>query len=434
MTVYRPKGGRTYRYDFQFHGQRYFGSTGQLTLRDAQEWEWGERVRLARQAGQLALRAHETPRIQDWAETFYAHKAATLKRPDLLKRDIMVVLEFAGGRPRTPPAPPRPGAPPRRKVPVEAPYHDLRLGDFVEHPEWIVAFETWMRARQTGGSARNHYRSVLSGMYKVAMLPQYRRATGIQTNPFQAIERDRPRRRRVTQSVPELRRWIAAAAPHIRLALAIGALAHKLRLSNILTLRWDRNVDADLTYLTVHDHKADDVNPEPLVVPISAQLRGILAHARMNRGPRDAPWIIQFRGRRVQAIKKGLKAAAARAKVPYGVKAGGATFHTLRHTMSTLLAELGVAEIHRKEAAGHSDIATTQLYTHLRPEHLRPTIELLSAAVPLEDVFGESAGPSSADPPKTAKKRPRRPQGSAATDRQKRQETSKRTGARHRAS
>lgn len=109
-----------------------------------------------------------------------------------------MVLEFCGAKPTRPSAPRKPGAPPRRRVMVAPPYHDLRLGDFIERPEWITEFETWLTARGTGGSARNHYRSVMSGMYRVAMLPEHRRATGIRQNPFAGIERDRPTRRRVT--------------------------------------------------------------------------------------------------------------------------------------------------------------------------------------------------------------------------------------------
>lgn len=400
VTVYRPKGRKTWRYDFEWRGRRYHGSTGQLTQRDAQEWERNERVRLARQAGDLSLRAGETPRIQDWAEVFMEYKASRMKRPDLLEREVRVVLEFCGAKPSAPPAPRRPGAPPRRTVPIAPPYRDLRLGDFIEEPELILNFEMWMRARGTGHSARNHYRSVMSGMYRVAMLPQYRRMTGIRSNPFASIERERAARRRVTQTVDELRRWIAAAAPHVQLALAIGALAPALRLGNILALRWDRNVDSELRFITVQDHKGDRATSEALVVPIVAQLRALLELARTQwndarlKNPRTAMTVIQFRGRAVESIKKGLKRAAVDAGVTYGLKAGGATFHTLRHTMATMLAELQVPERVRSDLLGHSDIATTQIYTHLRPVHLLSPLEQLSAAVPLQDVMvGKPAGP-----------------------------------------
>lgn len=401
MTVYLPKGCRTYRFDFEWRGHRYTGSTGMSRLGDAREFERKERVRLERQAGDLSLRANETPRIQDWAEVFYAHKTDArrprkLKRPDILEREIRVVLEFCGAAPTRAPAPAKRGAPPRRATAVSPPYHDLRLGDFIEQPEWIVEFERWLAQRGTGGSARNHYRTVMSGMFKVAMLPEHRRLTGVRSNPFAGVERDRPVRRRVTQTVEDLRSWVQHAAPHVRLALAIGALAPALRLGSILRLRWDTHVDRDLKYFTITDHKGDQATPEPIVIPIVAQLAEILAAARTawqvarEKDPKTPSNIVQFRRRELVSIKKGLRAAAGRAHVAYGVGTG-ATFHTLRHTMSTILAGMGVAEGLRKELLAHQDIATTQIYTHLRPVHLVAPLEQLSEAVSLGDIVSQPA-------------------------------------------
>ena len=64
----------------------------------------------------------------------------------------------------------------------------------------------------------------------------------------------------------------------------------------------------------------------------------------------------------------------------------GATFHTLRHTAASLLAELGEPEAIRKEVMGHRNIATTQRYTHLRPVHEIPAHERLADAVPIADL------------------------------------------------
>ena len=66
--------------------------------------------------------------------------------------------------------------------------------------------------------------------------------------------------------------------------------------------------------------------------------------------------------------------------------ADGATFHTLRHTAASLLAELGEPEAIRKEVMGHRNIATTQRYTHLRPVHEIPAHERLAEAVPIADL------------------------------------------------
>jgi integrase len=60
----------------------------------------------------------------------------------------------------------------------------------------------------------------------------------------------------------------------------------------------------------------------------------------------------------------------------------GASFHTLRHTAASLLAELGDPEAIRKQVMGHHNIATTQRYTHLRQVHEIPAHERLAGAVP----------------------------------------------------
>jgi len=74
------------------------------------------------------------------------------------------------------------------------------------------------------------------------------------------------------------------------------------------------------------------------------------------------------------------------AGLPFARAVDGATFHTLRHTAVSLLAELGEPEAIRKEVIGHRSIATTQQYTHLRPLHEVPAHERLAEAVPIADL------------------------------------------------
>ena len=191
-------------------------------------------------------------------------------------------------------------------------------------------------------------------------------------------------RRPLTLSLDQLRSWIGEASPHVKLALAIGALAPKLRLTNILGLRWDTSFDDDLKFITIADHKTDRSSGFAMVVPISPQLRDILEAAQAAG---NGPHVIQFRGRPVASIKTALRNAARRANMPYGLRARGATFHTLRHLAATMLAELRVPEALRKETMGHKEIRTTQIYTHLRPVHQVEPLEQLSNATPLADLL-----------------------------------------------
>lgn len=422
MTVYRPKGRKTYRYDFEWRGRRYLGNTGQVTQLDAELWEKKLRLQLRQEAGGIAAPASElTPRFEDWAEIYIAHKRDVdeVERVDEIESTVFQVLQFFGAKPA-------------KDADPDAPYHDLRLGDLIIEPAWIDRFDDWMRTRAVrrgpdrivvgrgiGARTRNGYRSALSGMYRVAMLPKYRKSTRVSSNPFLGIERDRPARRMVSLTVEDMRRWIDAAAPHIRLAVTIAALAPKLRKSDILKLRWDQHFDHELSEIRLRKHKTSRFDATPRVMPISTQLRRVLVRARAMR---RSAYVINFYDRStngtkryvpVKDIKKGVNAALRRANLKVGLKTpGGVTFHAIRHTMSTLLAKLAkydgqrpLSEPERQAVMGHADIQTTQIYTHLAALEEGEHLERLANVVPLEDLVFAAAG-KPAGPEKNRRKKP----------------------------
>jgi integrase len=379
MSVYRPAPGQTWRYDFRWRKQRYRGTTGQLRREDAVLYESAYKLRIRQAAGGVApLEARRTPRFQDWAEVYYGQASKRVGRPDRVEHLVRVVLRFWGAAPEDP----------ALREP-RAPYHDLHLADPVVDPAWILRFEDWMAARRVhgrpiAGQTRNQYRSTLSQMYRLGLAPAWRQRTGLTFNPFVGVARDRDVARTVTLTVEELQRWLAAASYHVRLAVAIAALAPKLRLANVLGLQWSQHVDAGLRWITVWQHKTSAATGKPLVVPIVEQLRQILEDAR-RRAPGDH--IVTYHGRPVTSIRNGLQAAAERAGLAYGRGGQGITFHTIRHTAATLLAEQsGLEEAMRKELMGHADLQTTQRYTHLRPLTQVAPLEALSAQLPIADL------------------------------------------------
>lgn len=385
MTVYRPPGRRTYRYDFWFDGRRYVANTKQ-TRRDAALYVEGQaRDRARAQAGSVPLRARESPAFQEWAEIYYDQIAARLRAPEHVRDILRVILRFFGRRPESSAG--RVGSKPCE------PYHDLRLLDPVQDPAWILRFETWMQARAIAPQTRNHYRSVVSRLYRLAASVQFRALTGVTANPWVGVARDPVARRTVVLTAEMLRAWIAASPPHVRLALTIAALAPKLRLANILRLRWGDEVDLVAGFIVVSHHKTAARTGHPLAVPVSRSLRRVLEAYRGQ----DGSAVIQYRGRPVRSIRRALRAAAARAGVRYGRDRAGVTFHTVRHAMATLLAELAVPEASRMAVMGHTDLSTTMYYTHLRPTHEQPILDRLGRALTLDELVlpmrgGKSGG------------------------------------------
>lgn len=369
MTLVRR--GTFWRYDFWLHGHRYQASTQMTTRADAEAVEAAAKKRLRRMAVGLEVAATPAPSCSDWFEAHYRHVAPSLERPDQHAVYLRVLLRFFGPRPAV-------------EAVAGEPYHDLPLDAPMRDASWVLRFEQWLADRKLGAQSRKHYRAALRKVYQTAMLPQFQLETGITANPFSTLPREHTPGRDVAITVEMLRRWIGCASYHVRLAVAIGALAPKMRLRTILELRWSQ-IDTGGQWITVTKHKTAR-STGAQVVPISAALREILDDARV-RAPKGATHVVTYQGRAVSSIRDGVRAAVVEARLPYGrATEGGITFHTIRHSMATMLAELGEPEKARAEALGHADIATTQRYTHLRPVHQRPTLERLATVVKIGDL------------------------------------------------
>lgn len=382
MTVFRRKrrgaSDQIYTYDFELFGQRHKGSTKQVTPAAAQLFEdrLKEDLRRRRQGLPPEHGLLTTPRFTDWAEDFYDIMERRVRRADRVDFLIRSVLRFWGARPE-----------PGGKIPIDAtaPYHDLRLGDVIRDPFWLERFEEWMRERVKSAQTRNHYRSCVSMMFKIASKPKYRQETNVFMNPATGFDRERTRPRRVSLNADQVRRWVEAASPHVRLAIAIGELAPKLRLGSILSLEWDRHVNLEARTITVWEHKTVDATGEPMVVPISDQLLRILT-AERKAHPHRA-FVVMYQGRRLKSIQSGVREALLRANLPWGrQRENGITFHTLRHTAVTELLRQDTSLAKTKDAIGHENIHTTMGYGHMNVEDEREQAEVLSKSFALEDL------------------------------------------------
>lgn len=405
MTVYRPKGSKVFRYNFEFHNRRYSKSTGLKTKREAEEFERTLQRKLRERAAGVAIAdPADSPRIQEWADVVMKDAKRRVDHPDRVEQLLRRVLQFFGRQPS--------GRDPKNPIVPGAPYHDLTLAQVAQNPDWVLQFEDWISeqmvavtpprradpARSTlrrpmSAQTQNQHRSAVSGMFKLAASPLYRKTTGVVANPFHGIERPRGRRRTVALSIDEIGLWLEHASRHVALAMVIAVLAPKLRLSNILELRWTQ-IDAALETITVLKHKTARETGRPLIVRISAPLRELLQRIRADQ-PRKTTHVVLYRGTPVQDISGGVHAAATRAGIPYGLLADdGATFHTIRHSLATLLARLHrvdqqrpLTPDERMRMFGHLSFSTTQWYTHLAGEDdVEPAERVGAIAAPFVDL------------------------------------------------
>lgn len=401
MGVYYDER-RGFRFDFRLYKKRHTSPRGFATEDDAAAAETALRQQLMlRAAGVLKVtRVDVSPKFQHWAGIYstYVHEQhaiGEIKRPDEIDHNLRAILRFFGARPTSTPATKTgPAAQLPRKSHTHAPYHDLHLRDPIDDPSWVRRFDEWMSREGLAASTRGHYLTTVSRMYWLAMQAEYRREAGdLPYNPFRDRPRGKWKRRTVTVSPDQLDAWVKSASYHARLAIAIAALAPKFRLANILALEWNgrhSSVDFERRVITIWQHKTD-ASGDALVAPMSAQLERILRDAR-RRHPRQQR-VIVYRNRPVKSIAGAVKAAAKASGLKWG-RQGGVTFHTIRHAMSTLMAQMKIGPEQRQGVTGRRNLAMEMWYTHLQADDARPTAESLSEALPLE--LSVTSGPTRA--------------------------------------
>jgi integrase/recombinase XerC len=144
-----------------------------------------------------------------------------------------------------------------------------------------------------------------------------------------------------------------------------------LRVSECCALTLE-GVDLERKLVTVLGKRAK-TRRVPLGEPAAAAIRGYIAHGReafvTDVTPPDALFL-NTRGRALST--RDARRIVARHPLPDGQPLNP---HALRHAYATHLLERGADLRAVQELLGHTDLATTQIYTHLTRERLRAVYE-----------------------------------------------------------
>lgn len=143
-----------------------------------------------------------------------------------------------------------------------------------------------------------------------------------------------------------------AIKTHEEMALFALLLGAGLRIGEVLAMRWG---DISWTGWASIMRKGGQEQR----IPLKDTVLWALSHLRRKPGQ------LLFKG--------GYNTVRRRIFDPVMARAGlrGFTPHSLRHAAGTAFYEAGWDLLLVKEALGHKDISTTQIYTHLAPEKLR---------------------------------------------------------------
>ena len=117
------------------------------------------------------------------------------------------------------------------------------------------------------------------------------------------------------------------------------------------------------------------------MAPLNSVARGAvktwLTHraSGLSRGDKDNPWLFPSRGKGGRLTPRRFAQMLDEAAVTAGLDPAKVSPHVLRHAFATHLLEGGADLRVVQTFLGHSDIATTQIYTHLAQDHLRAVVE-----------------------------------------------------------
>lgn len=152
----------------------------------------------------------------------------------------------------------------------------------------------------------------------------------------------------------------ACDMPHVRLFVHL-AYATAGRSAAVLGLTWDR-VDFGRGKIDLEDPGISAPHKGRAIVPMTNSLRAALSGARSGA---LTPFVIEWAGKRVISVKKGLASAARRAGLPH------VTPHMLRHSSAVHQAEAGVPMEEIASWLGHEQVnVTRRIYARFSPDAL----------------------------------------------------------------
>ena len=230
-------------------------------------------------------------------------------------------------------------------------------------PAEIERFRGYLHhTRKLSKASINRYRAFLSTVFNKAI----DNGNFDGPNPCLKVKPYTEKRKNVFFTIEELQKILTYARnvsvnsmsksqfyffPFVLIAILTG-----MRAGEILNLEWG---DVKSNRLLIRDSKSG----ESRIIPITPRFYDFLQSL-----PREQIWVIATSQRKSSTFRKIW------IKMGIDLKVEG-TIHSLRHSFSTLLVHMGVDLITVQNLLGHSDIKTTQIYSHSNFNKMQEAIE-----------------------------------------------------------
>ncbi len=243
--------------------------------------------------------------------------------------------------------------------------------------EDVEAYFAALGARGLSAATAARRRASLRGFYRFVLGEGWRK-----DDPSRRV--DAPKKGRPLPKIlsrDEVNRLIAAAtakdgAQGLRVGCMVELLyASGLRISELTGLPLAA-VARDPAFLIVKG-KGGKERLAPLNGPAREAMKAYLPVRKsfFARGVKDSPWLFPSRGRAGRLTARRFAQLLDESAIDAGVDPAKVSPHSLRHAFATHLLEGGADLRTVQKLLGHSDIATTQIYTHVTSDRLKAVME-----------------------------------------------------------
>ncbi|QUD87179.1 site-specific tyrosine recombinase XerD [Phenylobacterium montanum] len=243
--------------------------------------------------------------------------------------------------------------------------------------EDVEAYFGDLGARGLSAATAARRRASLRGFYRFVLGEGWRK-----DDPARRV--DAPKKGRPLPKIlarEEVDRLIAAAtardgAQGLRLGCMVELLyASGLRISELIALPLAA-VARDPAYLIVKG-KGGKERLAPLNGAAREAVKAYLPARKgfFAKGVKESPWLFPSRGQGGRLTARRFAQLLDEAALAAGIDPAKVSPHSLRHAFATHLLEGGADLRTVQKLLGHSDIATTQIYTHVTSERLKAVVQ-----------------------------------------------------------
>lgn len=231
----------------------------------------------------------------------------------------------------------------------------------------VEEFILQKRAKNSLHSVRS-YHTHLSAAFEVAKRWNY-----VEENPFRKVKRVRaPQSLPIFLTKAEFQKLLQLTEDGDLRDVMVLAVTTGMRLGEIIALKREDVNLANCTILIRNTEEFMTKTKMNRAIPMSASLASVL-NRRMATEQHGK--VFQPKGKRFDAetVSKGFKEIVRKAELNDKIH-----FHSLRHTFASWLVQGGVSLYEVQKLLGHSNIAVTQIYSHLQPETLHNTVNKIT--------------------------------------------------------